>query len=227
MKLTRKFLNKYATIRIPIKQIIIWLQVQIKIILINAKKFFSPSFMPDFAKGKKNLHLGCGTIDKRGFINIDAFPYPHIHYVQPIDKLSNFATGSINLIYACHCLEHFRYSQTESVLREWYRVLKDGGVLRLSVPDFDRLVKIYQTHKNDPDIILPQLMGGQNNKYNYHFTSFNIVNLTSYLKRVGFSCIQEWQPGSDELTTFDDFSTYRKEVDGIFYEISLNLEAIK
>ena len=70
-------------------------------------------------------------------------------------------------------------------------------------------------------------MGGQDNKYNYHLTAFNIVNLTSYLKRVGFACIQEWQPGSDDLTTFDDFSTYRKEVEGKLYEISLNLEAIK
>lgn len=227
MKLTRKFLNKYPIIRFSIKQIIIWLQVQLKTFSINTKRFFFPNFIPNLAKGKINLHLGCGTKDKEGFINVDGFPYPHVHYVQPLDKLSNFANGSINLIYACHCLEHFRYLQTESVLREWYRVLENGGILRLSVPDFDKLVSIYQTHKNDPDIILPQLMGGQDNKYNYHLTAFNIVNLTSYLKRVGFACIQEWQPGSDDLTTFDDFSTYRKEVEGKLYEISLNLEAIK
>ena len=155
------------------------------------------------------------------------FPFQHVDLVQSIDKLSNFKDDSVDLIYACHCLEHFSYSQTESVLLEWFRVLKSGGVLRLSVPDFDKLLNIYQSHKKDPDVIIPQLMGGHENVYNHHLTTFNIVNLTNYLKRVGFSYIQEWQPGVDKLKTFDDFSTYRKEVEGKHYEISLNLEAIK
>lgn len=210
---------------LPLNQLLNWLQIQIKIVCIKAKTLFTA--ISEVDNGKVYLHLGCGNINKENFINIDGFPYSHVHYVQSLDKLSNFDDDSVDLIYACHCLEHFRYSQTRSVLREWYRVLKNGGVLRLSVPDFDKLVGIYKAHNNNPNVILPQLMGGQNNKYNYHLTSFNIVNLTRYLEDVGFSCIKEWLPGSEELTTFNDFSVYKKEIEGKLYEISLNIEAIK
>ena len=210
---------------LPLNQLLNWLQIQIKIVCIKAKTLFTA--IPEVYNGKVYLHLGCGNINKENFINIDGSPYSHVHYVQSLDKLSNFDDDSVDLIYACHCLEHFRYSQTGSVLREWYRVLKNGGVLRLSVPDFDKLVGIYKAHNNDPNVILPQLMGGQNNKYNYHLTSFNIVNLTRYLEDVGFSCIKEWLPGSEELTTFNDLSVYKKEIEGKLYEISLNIEAIK
>ena len=118
-----------------LNQLVNWLQIQIKIVCIKAKTLFTA--IPEVDNGKMYLHLGCGNINKENFINIDGFPYSHVHYVQSLDKLSNFDDDSVDLIYACHCLEHFRYSQTELVLREWYRVLENGGILRLSVPDFD------------------------------------------------------------------------------------------
>lgn len=173
------------------------------------------------------MHLGCGNIDHIKFINIDGYPHPHVHYVQTIDRLPQFKDGSVDLIYASHCLEHFCYTQTGDVLKEWQRVLRKGGVLRLSIPDFDKLVEIYRIHNQDPDVILPQLMGGQDNTYNFHYTALNIVNLSRLLRSAGFARIELWHPGSDDLTTLDDFSTYKKEVAGQLYEVSLNIEAIK
>lgn len=179
------------------------------------------------AEGKLYLHLGCGHVNHKYFIHIDGYPFPHVHYVQSIDKLSQFDDARVDLIYASHCLEHFGYLRTKAVLEEWYRVLRKGAVLRLSVPDFDKLVEIYTIHHHDPDVILPQLFGGQNNKYNYHLTALNKLNLSRLLQEVGFEEIREWQPGAEELMTFDDFSIYKKEIEGKLYEISLNIEAIK
>ncbi len=173
------------------------------------------------------LHLGCGNIKHDKFVNIDAHPYRHLHYVQTIDKLPQFDVSTVDLIYASHCLEHFKYHETLAILQEWHRVLKTGGVLRLSVPDFEKLVQIYISHNHDPDVILPQLMGGQDHVYNFHYTALNIVNLSRLLHNAGFSRIELWQPGSDDLTTFNDFSIYKKEVSGELYEVSLNIEAIK
>ena len=205
-----------------------WLYLQYRVTLFKFKKFlFLTVPIPEQAEGKLYLHLGCGNVDDNKFINIDGYPYPNVHYVQAIDRLFQFKDESVDLIYASHCLEHFRYLQTMAVLKEWYRVLKKGAILRLSVPDFDKLVDIYSKHNHDPDVIMPQLMGGQNNKYNFHLAAFNRVNLGRFLHSVGFSEIREWKPGSDELTTFNDFSIYKKDVEGKFYEISLNIEAIK
>lgn len=204
-----------------------WLKLQSRILYIKLKRLFIVVPIPEEAEGRLNLHLGCGKINHKKFINIDGFPFPNVHYVQSIDKLPQFANDSVDLIYASHCLEHFSYVKTRVILEEWCRVLKKGAVLRLSIPDFDKLVDIYLLHEHDPDVILEQLMGGQNNRYNFHLTALNKVNLTKLLLAAGFADVREWKPGTDELKTFNDFSVYKKEIAGKFYEISLNIEAVK
>ncbi len=78
-----------------------------------------------------------------------------------------------DLIYASHVLEHISHNEVLKVLKEWYRVLKKGGILRLSVPDFDKLIDVYLTEEKDIRAIIGPLMGGQDNPYNFHKSVFN------------------------------------------------------
>lgn len=183
---------------------------------------------PPFPNTDKGVfvNLGCGMTQHPKFINVDGFPHPHVHYVHRIDSLPMFAVNSVDLIYASHCLEHFNYRYIDEVLSEWSRVIKPGGMLRLSVPDFDKLVDIYNVTGN-PDDIVEQVMGGQENRYNFHYVLFNKNNLTRRLIQAGFADIHEWEPGSNDLTTFADFSIYQKVINGKKYKISLNIEARK
>jgi SAM-dependent methyltransferase len=180
---------------------------------------------PDIASVK--VHLGCGDVNHPDFINVDGYPFPHVHYVSQIDKLSMFKTNSVDVVYASHCLEHFHYNKTKKVIEEWRRVLKDGGELFLSVPDLDKLVAIYKQCGNNPDVIIGQLMGGQNNKYNYHFTAFNIVNLSRLLAEIGFNEIVEWESPYSIGGLLNDFSSYEKIIDDRSFAVSLNIKAKK
>ena len=218
------FLKKIERLWLKFK---IWAEVNIRILLIKTIRFFSQAKIPQAADGKLNLHLGCGKISHPKFINIDVYPYPYVHYVQGIDRLDRFTDSTVDLIYASHCLEHFKYTHTLIVLKEWNRVLKKGGILRLAVPDFDKLIFIYSDNNNDPDAILPQLMGGQENKYNFHLTALSRVNLSKLLSEAGFSHVRDWIPGSNDLSSFDDMSIYQKEINGKSYEVSLHIEAEK
>lgn len=198
-------------------------------ILLNLMKIKKIIVKPDFPKSnKKNIHLGCGTVNHPSFINIDGLPLPHIHYVRPIDDLPLFNDETIDLIYASHCLEHFSHRKVDTVLKEWFRVLKAGGVLRISVPDFDLLVDIYQKNNKiiDPPIQM-MFMGGQNHKYNFHMAIFNQKSLTKILQEVGFSEVKRWTPNSSELTTFNDWSNKKIMINNKYYPVSLNIEAIK
>ncbi|MBW4518928.1 MAG: methyltransferase domain-containing protein [Scytolyngbya sp. HA4215-MV1] len=188
-----------------------------------SRQFVRPPF-PQNTDNTINLHLGCGSIQHPKFINIDARPASHIHYVRPIDNLSPFKDNSVDLIYACHCLEHFSHTQTHRVLAEWYRVLKKDGILRISVPDFDLLLNIYADLKYDLEPVMGLMMGGQNYEFNFHKAVFNAKNLTNALLKVGFKEVQIWQPGKCEMTTFDDWSGRYL---GRKYPVSLNLEAMK
>jgi len=82
----------------------------------------------------KKLHLGCGEIILPDFINCDLFN-PKADLKCDVAKLP-FEDNSIDEIYASHIIEHFHYFETFDVLKEWCRVLKPGGKLKIETPDF-------------------------------------------------------------------------------------------
>lgn len=188
---------------------------------------FKPSLIAESVSEPLCLHLGCGEYNLPGYINIDALSYPHVHYVRPIDDLSIFEKNSANLIYASHCLEHFQYSRVPQVLSEWYRVLKSNGILRLSVPDFDLLLKVYSENGNDLESIIMPLMGEQDYQYNYHMAIFNYGYLENLLLKTGFHTVRKWQPYTSKDTSLSDWSSRSIRINKKEYPISLNIEAVK
>jgi predicted SAM-dependent methyltransferase len=189
--------------------------------------FWRPA-LPRLANGEVRLHLGCGKIDHPGFINIDALPRRHVHYVQAVDRLGRFANSSVDLIYACHVLEHFSHLKVPAVLREWQRVLKPGGRLCLSVPDFDRILEIYHAASDDMASIINPLMGGQEYAYNHHRVAFNQAYLTRLLLAAGFRKVGPWAPDDGRAGhDIHDWSRRPFKVVGREIPISLNLEAEK
>lgn len=174
------------------------------------------------------LHLGCGKRHIPGFVHIDAVDYPHIDHVASIDNLSFIQNGSVDLIYNCHVLEHFKRRDVERVLREWHRVLKPGGVLRISVPDFAKLCEVYQRY-GKIDLIIGALFGRQDYLYNIHYNVFDLPSLTDVLQRSGFNNVQQYDWRHTEHADMDDYSqAYIPHMDkenGIL--ISLNVECQK
>jgi predicted SAM-dependent methyltransferase len=191
------------------------------------RRFVRPPYPVDSGQ-KLLLHIGCGKINSPDFINIDAQPYAHVHVVtDDISRLTDFADETADLIYMCHILEHIRAAQVESVLREMRRVLKVGGVLRLSVPDFDRLVDVYKAAGEDLNAIHTQLMGGQDSAYNVHYCAFNRRSLSELLLKAGFTDIRPWDPGNCRYHDFKDKACKVMTAGGRSFAISLNLEAVK
>lgn len=182
---------------------------------------------PVSADGKVRLHLGCGDIAAPGFINVDARPAPHVHYVRDVTDLSIFADDSVDLVYASHVLEHVSHRALKQTLWEWRRVLRPGGVLRLSVPDFDKLLAIYQSCDGEITSILGSLMGGQEHPHNTHFSVFNRAYLAAKLREVGFEEIRLWEADQVQDHDFEDWASRPLERAGRLFEVSLNLEAVK
>jgi SAM-dependent methyltransferase len=174
-----------------------------------------------------NLHLGCGRIDHPHFINVDGSYFPHVHYIRGLHKLSPFETGTVDLIYASHCLEHYSYLDTEGVLAEWYRTLKPGGSLRLSVPDFDVLARAFQESGYNIDAVEAYVLGGHGNKYNIHLALFNFERLSARLRAVGFREVRRWTPNQDQFSSMDDASRTMIRINDRDLLLSLNIEGIK
>ena len=169
------------------------------------------------------LHLGSGNINLQGWINIDARNSSHIHILEKDFKLEAFADNSISEIYLCHVLEHFTIPEIENLLEIFSKKLLLGGVLRISVPDFDSILKIYQLSKNNIDKIHPILLGGQDHIYNFHKSIFNERNLTKLLTKKNFGNIKKWNTKQIFGSNIGDYSNEYVKISNKKIQISLNL----
>ncbi len=186
------------------------------------------SRMPSGPNGSRLLHIGCGDVNSPEFINLDARPMPHVHIVsRNIINLRSIPDASLDMVYMSHVLEHVPRGQVLQSLKEMWRVLKPGGLLRISVPDFDHIIRIYEQTGRNIHAIAPALMGGQDHEFNYHYGVFNRRYLTEMLHKAGFAGVKSWDPAQCDHHDFDDWASRHISFDGRSFPISLNLEAIK
>lgn len=97
----------------------------------------------------KKVNLGCGSNIKYGWINIDRNINTEFGnngtLVLSHDFLNGlpFADESVDTIYACHLFQKHNTDVGFSIIKECFRVLKPGGVLRVSVPDTGAMIRAY------------------------------------------------------------------------------------
>src|SRR5688572_13367293 len=96
-------------------------------------------------EGKKiMLNLGSGNRPRvPGFTHIDYQTGGNIDIVGSIADLGRYMNKSVEMIYSSHAFEYFHLDEAPYVLKEWHRVLKKYGLLRISVPDFEKLIQVY------------------------------------------------------------------------------------
>lgn len=92
----------------------------------------------------KKLQVGCGNNLFPDWINADIkLKTDLIIFLQ---KKLPFKNNYLKLIYCEHVLEHLSYKQGIFFLKEAYRTLKEGGIIRIAMPDLDDLIEGYQTN---------------------------------------------------------------------------------
>lgn len=95
------------------------------------------------------VNLGCGKHGKPGWHNIDFIQRAGVTVRQDLqaNPVLGFMDGSVSVIFTSHFLEHVPAATADKLLKECYRILAPGGVLRIAVPDVEAAVAAYR--KND------------------------------------------------------------------------------
>lgn len=128
--------------------------------------------------GKIKLNLGSGPSGINGWLNYDSGVLPllsklpslrhliclvgflpksyHVSWpeIQLVDIRNKFPLEdySVDYIYCSQVLEHFEKYEALRILMESKRVLRRGAMIRISVPDIEKMIEVYKKSKvNSPD----------------------------------------------------------------------------
>lgn len=141
---------------------------------------FSPS-------GKSILDIGCGPVhfdfkEEGDPVRVDIREECNPDYRCDVRQLP-FANEQFDIVFSSHVLEHFSRDSWHSILREWLRVLKFGGQLRLVLPDIRWAAEQICAGNFSTDVY-NVLYGAQSNPYDFHYNGFSKRPLISYLQEV-------------------------------------------
>ena len=181
-------------------------------------------------KKEIKLNIGCGPSGINGWLNYDWGALPLLSKLSLIRQLLvdfkilpreyNIEWSSIKLvdirkkfpledntvryIYCSHVLEHFDRWEALKILKECQRVLQKGGIIRIVVPDIEKMFQLYHQAKNQPGRELCRLWWGFNRdkepknfiqKFSRRFIrdhqwNYDKSELEILLKEAGFSQIK-------------------------------------
>lgn len=155
-------------------------------------------------------------------LNIGAGPHNDDPRYTPIDiktgtdaRTLPYEDNSVDEIYCSHLLEHFPRDATDKVLAEWARVLKPGGIMRISVPDASLVTKeIGSIHETGSHEALEGIFfGAVDDDTGRHRALFTDFRLRERMNEAGIGFITPFTPFMPN--------------DCSHAKISLNLEGVK
>jgi predicted SAM-dependent methyltransferase len=89
------------------------------------------------------LNVGCGSRFHPTWTNIDFTSSCPGILAHDLRRGIPFPDNTFDLVYHSHVLEHFERSRANGFMRECLRVLTPGGVVRVVVPDLERIAREY------------------------------------------------------------------------------------
>jgi predicted SAM-dependent methyltransferase len=137
----------------------------------------------------KRLNLGSGDQALDGFTNLDGKSGDSLF---PLDV----ADGSIDEIRASHVLEHFSHRDVMAVLKHWVSKLVPGGLLKIAVPDFEKIARDYLDGK--PVNVQGYVYGGHVDERDRHNCGFDTELLSEMMLDCGLERLHHWTSEIDD-----------------------------
>jgi len=117
----------------------------------------------------KKVQFGSGLNILEGWENTD---FPKVDVTKPLP----YQNSSVDRIFHEHMLEHIDEVDGFKFLKECYRILKPGGVMRIVVPSIDGIIYAYQNW----DSLSTELKNKYRNRTHW-------INSVTYGEAVGYS----------------------------------------
>lgn len=189
------------------------------------------------------LQIGAGPHQMPGWLRTDLDPNLTTIYLDAAKRFP-FADETFEYVVAEHIIEHVSYEDALKMLRECHRVLKKGGVVRISTPNIDLTYRLMQRPLT-PELQRYVLWSNQRSGFTDNpGSAIHVVNrlqhewghtflydadtLTDALQRSGFTETLECTPGASAHAVLVNIDGHAQVIGEEFNELeSLIIEAVK
>ncbi len=191
----------------------------------------------------KKLHIGCGDCLKAGWLNSDYYTKSKEIIHLDATKRFPFDDNEFAYVFSEHMIEHIPYRDGSHMLKESFRVLKPGGMIRVATPDLSFLIDLYSTEKTE---LQNEYIVHSTNKYigyvpfydatfvinNYvrawgHQFIYNEKVLRDSLEKAGFANITRLRARESHNDDLRDLENVARKPAGMIEMETLVLEATK
>lgn len=95
------------------------------------------------------LNIGCGTKFHKDWYNVDLIS--NSPYVMKWDLIKGipFPDNKFDVVYHSQVLEHISKEKAPNLIKECFRVLKPGGIMRIVLPDLENIVEEYRKYLHE------------------------------------------------------------------------------
>jgi predicted SAM-dependent methyltransferase len=91
----------------------------------------------------KLVNVGCGSVFHPAWINLDLVPAVHGVKCCDFRRGIPYPDNYFNVCYSSHVIEHLKKTEAKNLIGECWRVLKTNGVIRIVVPDLEKIARTY------------------------------------------------------------------------------------
>tara|TARA_B100000575_G_scaffold287070_1_gene284781 strand:+ start:200 stop:862 length:663 start_codon:yes stop_codon:yes gene_type:complete len=152
----------------------------------------------------------------------------NIKYCDASKKIP-FKDSTVDLIYSCHMLEHLDQNETKIFFSESYRILKPNGIMRIVVPDFQKLVDNYRRDKDVDKFVYNSCLVGEKPKslikklqyliqgHGWHHQMFNKESL-KFFKKLKFSDVHLIEPGETKIRFTTSIDLNERKNESLYFE---------
>jgi SAM-dependent methyltransferase len=90
-------------------------------------------------------NFGSGRKKEKDFISVDSRQEDGVGVVYDLTKVPYpfVQPNTVDEIISIEFLEHISFRDTINVLKEWYKILKVGGILHIQVPAIDKMCEMF------------------------------------------------------------------------------------
>lgn len=136
----------------------------------------------------RKLQVGCWPYLRKDWLNTELYGSKEL---VPIDLLKPLPIpdSTFDYIFSEHVHEHFTFQQGQGMLKEFYRVLRKNGKIRIATPDLQFLIDLYASKKTP---LQKEYLAWSSKEFKLQ-PAIDSVVINNFMRAWGHECIYDFK----------------------------------